>query len=452
MSGSISVKYKENKGSIFTFTINMNSTDIKIHENNNTSTCLNKLKALIVDENAIRGAILKHYFDGWQIKHNEASSAEKALQQLQSAANKGKPFELAYIDIDIPEMGGLMLAQAIKDNSEINGTKCIIIKDASINKIIRKEKLKSAGISGYINRPYKSSALLDMTLQALELQQPLELTSKNIVSKIPPELLKVIRILIAENNIVHQKVAASLLKNIGFENIDIADNGELAFIMAKKIKYDLILMDCQMPIMSSFESTVLIRDSEKLNKLSRTPIIATTANTMVDDREKCLSSGMDDYLTKPIRTDTLSECLSYWLSIPSHGTINNGSKPEHISSINEELSEKAILDMQTMDSLKILMEEDFSELLQSYLDDAPKLLADIKNSSIHADMEVLERAAHTLKSSSENIGGKRLGFISMKIETIAKQGDLARYSMIISDLEIILTETIAAINNYQFQK
>ena len=239
-----------------------------------------------------------------------------------------------------------------------------------------------------------------------------------------------------------------MLKKIGLTNVAVADDGEIAVSMTEANEYDLVLMDCQMPKMSGYEATGNIRQREQSNQLPRMPILAMTANAMAGDREKCLASGMDDYLTKPIKVELLKERITHWLSQGAKKALDRPELQEpSLETVKKELIKMDILDTQTFEMLKELMEEEFTGLLDSYMEDAPKLLEDIQTSSRQADLEVLIRAAHTLKSSSNNIGALKLGDIAMKMEATGKEGNLAEATAMIPDLEKTLEETIAAIKS-----
>ncbi|WP_422139078.1 ATP-binding protein [Endozoicomonas sp. ALC020] len=273
-----------------------------------------------------------------------------------------------------------------------------------------------------------------------------------------------IRILLVEDNQVNQKVAVSMLKKIGLNQTDIAADGNEAVSMSHNQAYDLILMDCQMPEMSGYEATGLIRKRESLHNLPRTPIIAMTANAMQGDREKCLASGMDDYLSKPIKTDTLKEKLSQWLindlddndfesdikpvskKIETEDSLEREDSLEPEDSLETE-DQDPILDMATLNTLKDIMEEEFDTLVESYLEDAPSLLKDIQNASKEADLQIMIRAAHTLKSSSNNFGASLLAGIALEIEKMGKDNKLSDAIHLIPELEEALIKTTEALKS-----
>lgn len=254
-----------------------------------------------------------------------------------------------------------------------------------------------------------------------------------------------IRVLMAEDNVVNQKVAISMLKKIGIEHIDVARDGREAVSMNSTQTYDLILMDCQMPQMSGYEATGVIRQQEREQQLPPIPIIAMTANAMTEDREKCLAAGMDDYLSKPVKTQELQKTLAHWLiydTLPQ--TADNASAT---CDMVAQTAQYPLIDQQVLAALKELMEEEFPALINSYIEDAPKLLADILSSSKEADRQILVRAAHTLKSSSNNLGAIKLAMIAETIEKQSQDHKLSVAATLIPSLQAALDETIEALAN-----
>ncbi len=447
MGSDIRVVSAEGLGSTFSFTIEMAISETQQEDNQSGDHKLDGIKALIVDDNATNREILRHYLAAWHLKYDEATHAKEALDMMRNAANENIPFDLVYLDMDMPEMDGLMLSQAIEKDEKINAAKRIMLSSVGSISIATQ---KDSGISASLNKPYRQSALLEATVQVMQ-QKHQPLTHQNSPKKqeqTASTFSDSVRILLVEDNIVNQKVALSMLKKIGLTNVAVADDGEIAVSMTEANEYDLVLMDCQMPKMSGYEATGNIRQREQSNQLPRMPILAMTANAMAGDREKCLASGMDDYLTKPIKVELLKERITHWLSQGAKKALDRPELQEpSLETVKKELIKMDILDTQTFEMLKELMEEEFTGLLDSYMEDAPKLLEDIQTSSRQADLEVLIRAAHTLKSSSNNIGALKLGDIAMKMEATGKEGNLAEATAMIPDLEKTLEETIAAIKS-----
>ena len=201
-----------------------------------------------------------------------------------------------------------------------------------------------------------------------------------------------------------------------------------------------------MPQISGYEATGLIRQKEQ----QRTPIIAMTANAMPEDRKKCLAAGMDDYISKPVKVDSLRNCLKHWLNEKSTSLVQPTNKVVNfIADTHIPNHQLHIIDAPTLSALKELMEEEFPTLINSYLEDTPKLMDDIRSAAKVANIEVLVRAAHTLKSSSNNIGAIQLATIAATIEKIGQENQLSQAAALIPSLEIALNQVIKTLKEFE---
>ncbi|WBA81865.1 response regulator [Endozoicomonas sp. GU-1] len=447
MGGNIRVISAEGLGSTFTFTLEMAISQNQCRQKSQTLHALDGIKALVVDDNHTNREILRHYLTAWGLDHNEASTTKDALQLLRKAHNNNQPYELVFLDMNMPDMDGLELSKVIEDDPDLQSIRRIMLSSTGF---IPQEQQQATGLSACLSKPFRQSRLLDTTMQVMHChhasQQPDALTDQH-----EPETAvfsESIQILLVEDNMVNQKVATSMLKKIGLSHIHIAEDGREALNMSRHQTYDLVLMDCQMPEMSGYEATGLIRQREREQQLPRIPIIAMTANAMAEDREKCLAAGMDDYLSKPVKIDHLRERLAHWLihdTPPQTATPKAAETTRAIASKPDQSKQHPLIDQSVFSALQELMEEEFPVLINSYLEDAPKLMADIKFSSKDADREVLVRAAHTLKSSSNNLGATQLAMIAADIEKEGKASQLAEASALIASLESTLDETLQSL-------
>ena len=446
MGSDITVTSAEGLGSTFAFTLEMELSDTQHLQSTHVSHALDGIKALIVDDNATNREILRHYLTAWGIEHSEVTCGKEALIELKRAFDQKKPYELALLDMDMPEMNGLMLSKAIEEDDDLKNIRRIMLSSAGF---VTRTKQKEVGISACLSKPFRQSRLLDTTMQVMHYHnarqtevEPKDTTDATLFSD-------TIQLLLVEDNVVNQKVAISMLKKIGLPNIELAEDGKEAVSMSQEKNYDLILMDCQMPEMSGYEATGLIRKRELSQRLPRIPIVAMTANAMQGDREKCLAAGMDDYLSKPIKADTIKEKLAHWLindsfdqDVQEQETLTNDDQEFEA----EKTPCESLIDLETFNNLKELMEDEFSSLIESYLEDAPKLMEDILSSSREADVKVLVRAAHTLKSSSNNLGATALANVSQEIEELGKENKLADATALIPALESLLQMTMDELN------
>ena len=442
MNSDLSVTSAEGLGSTFSFTLDMEISDTQQIEPVQHTYNLEGVKALIVDDNATNREILRHYLTAWGINYEEAEDAKQALAKLYGALQGSKPFDLAYLDMDMPEMDGLTLSSEIENDKELKSLKRIMLSSAGF---VTRAQQKQAGLSTCLSKPFRQSRLLDATMQIMHQQQSATEEPEKIQNIEENIFSGSIKLLLVEDNVVNQKVARSMLNKIGLHDIDVARDGKEAVSMVQHKSYDLVLMDCQMPVMSGYEATGMIRKWEMNQHLPRLPILAMTANAMAGDREKCIASGMDDYLSKPIKVEVLKEKLEHWLiydGFDQSANENDNGIPENGSVADPDSPEPVLIDEATFNTLKELMEEDFPDLVKSYKEDALKLLDDLKSSSIEADLEVMIRAAHTLKSASNNIGAIALARVAHDIETQGKDNNLPSASSLIPSLEVLLLRTL----------
>ena len=314
MEGQIGVQSEAGKGSIFWFTAKLEKQlgPVLTRETHKVWG----LRVLIVDDNATNRQILRHQLLAWKMQPDCAVGGEEALKMMREAASKGKPYALALLDFQMPEMDGLALAHAIKSDPVISATRLVVL--TSHGQLLRPAELQKFGIDSCVIKPVKQSRLFDCITDAINrvATQTGFPTVAPASAAIPPEVhpgLKKIRILLAEDNIINQKVALAQLHKLGYRAQAVASGLEVVKAL-EQISYDIILMDCEMPELNGYEASQTIRSRERALDGScpwKVPvrIIALTAHAMQGEREKCLAAGMDDYLTKPIRTADLKAVL-----------------------------------------------------------------------------------------------------------------------------------------------
>jgi PAS domain S-box-containing protein len=319
MEGEIGVNSVEGQGSTFWFTINVeNSTNTrpkKIYDN------LHNQKILVVDDNLTNRTLLGLLLTKWQVKHTLVDSGKKALESLTKAFENGSPYNIAILDMQMPEMDGFQLAMRIKEDSRLfPNTRLMML--TSQGQRGDAEKLKEAGFNGYLNKPIDQSILYNTLMTIAGANSPKQPLVTAYSARQLPQFNA--RVLVVEDNAVNQKVAQGLLKKFGIQ-VDIAANGQEALNTLENLPFDLVLMDCQMPVMDGYEATQKIRlpESKVLNQ--RIPIVAMTANSMQGDRDKCLSVGMDDFISKPVNPSKLQEALKRWLPESKSIAVQQGN-------------------------------------------------------------------------------------------------------------------------------
>ncbi len=244
--------------------------------------------------------------DLWKCDHQEAKDGSTALKILRESVDNNKPYDIAIIDMLIPNMDGETLGKKIKADSHLKDT--ILVMMASIGRRGDATRLKDLGFAGYLSKPAKQNQIYKCLLKVLN-EKPIEgTTASEIVTKYSLAE-KTIQVLVAEDNIGNQKVITKMLEKRGCK-VHCVTNGKEAVIAVKELPFNLVLMDCQMPEMDGFEATKLIKNPDE--KYGNIPIIALTAGAMKEDYDRCMASGMDDYLSKPVQMQKLEKMIDKW--------------------------------------------------------------------------------------------------------------------------------------------
>jgi len=311
MGGRIWVESKVGKGSTFNFTVRFGLQRGKaeelipaILEN------LKNLRVLLVDDNATHRRILKEMFSNWNMELKAVESGRKALAAIEQARKTGKPFSLFLIDSRMPKIDGFTLAEKIKNNPDLAGASIVMLTSAGVRGDAA--RCKKLGISAYLTKPIKQSELLDTIMFVIGTSPKRRKQAPLITRHTIMESRQRFRILLAEDNVINQKVAVHILEKKGHK-VSVANNGQEVLRTLRKDRFDLILMDVQMPKIDGLEATTSIREKEKETGF-HIPIIAMTAHALKGDRERCLDAGMDDYIAKPLKAEELMKKIGNVMS------------------------------------------------------------------------------------------------------------------------------------------
>lgn len=260
---------------------------------------LSNLRVLIADDNAISRLVLREMTSAWGLKPTEVADGEKAISELERAHKAGQPYQLLLLDRQMPESDGVEVFRRIKENPVYSDLEIIMLISSGIKGDA--EPCKKVGVRRYLVKPVKQSELLEGIMSAMG--HPI--VKKGSVSSLQSmeSASKRLKILLAEDNVINQKLALRILEKWGHQ-VTVVPNGLEALEALTRGRFDLVLMDIQMPVMGGLEATGCIRDSERMDG-GHIPIVAMTAYAMKGDREKCLAVGMDDYVAKPIKADEL---------------------------------------------------------------------------------------------------------------------------------------------------
>jgi len=312
MGGKMGVTSTPGEGSTFWFTATLEKQPDGVAVNLPQAASLENMRVLIVDNNATNRMILSHQLGSWGMICEEVESGSQALESLRAAASTTARYDLAILDQLMPGMDGFELARAIKADGNIAAASLVLLSSAGVRG--DGAAAHAAGIAAYLTKPVRQSQLFAcLSAVVSKTSNPSPVSESNLVTK--HTLRETQRktnklILLAEDNIVNQKVAVRQLQKLGYR-ADAVANGFEAIEALGRIPYDLVLMDCQMPEMDGYEATARIRQLE--GALKHTPIVAMTANALSGDREKSLASGMDDHITKPVKQEELAMLLDKFL-------------------------------------------------------------------------------------------------------------------------------------------
>ncbi len=410
MSGRIWVQSEVGKGSTFHFT-----AAISLQKEGSTKppatdlATLQGLRVLVVDDNETNRLILAEMLGNWRMKPTAVATGQAALAEMARATKAGEPFRLALLDAVMPHMDGLALAEQIRRTPGLMETSLIVLSSAGNRE--GSARRRSLGIAHCLIKPVKQSELLDSIMTTLGVATGEGPAPQAVVPERRDRVTS-LRILLAEDGLVNQKVAVSLLEQRGHK-VTVANNGQEALVALDQGGFDVVLMDVQMPILDGLEATARIRQREEGSGL-HIPIIAMTAHAMKGDRERCLAAGMDGYIAKPIRAKELYATVEGMVA-EAHGLSPQG--PE-------------IADGESLDRDHVLEStggsaETLNELVELFAVECPKLMQRIRDAIAGHSPSELQRAAHTLKSSIQIFGAQRPAEAALRLETMGEKGDLA---------------------------
>ena len=421
MGGRIWVESKPGSGSTFHFTARFGVQCEMPAKPTGELPRLDDLKVLIVDDNATNRRILGELLRSWRMRPVEAAGGPAALAALQDAREAGDPFQLALLDGMMPEMDGFQLAEAIRDLPGM----CTLLMLSSADQADGSARCRQLGVSAYLTKPVKQSSLFDAIVNCVMCATPKSdaATTEESHERSRFGNRRSLRILLAEDSVVNQKLAVSLLKQAGHEVV-VVNNGLDAVSAVKREHLDLVLMDVQMPELDGFDATKRIRQLEH-GTGRHIPIIAVTAHAMKGDRERCLSAGMDSYISKPIRAAELHQ------RIDELAAVDEGALRE------QPASETVGGDWDWSIALATVQgsEELLREIIEAFLEEAPRQVAAMHAALDSSDAALLRRAAHTIKGSVRYFGAQQAFDLALRLESLAHNGELQAAPAAVETLE-----------------
>ena len=467
MGGNIHVTSHHGSGSTFEFNVIIEPSEKS--QRVMPKVDISKLNILIVDDNKTNLEVLRGQLEHWGASITEANCGEQALSVCNKRITQTELpfFDIAFLDMQMPKMDGAELGKVIRSNPVFSNMKLVMM--TSISQGNEADFFADIGFNAYFPKPATTSDLFDALAVVMDKDEQVKtsqiVTHDYLQSFSHPKNNNIIwpdntRILIVEDNRVNQQVALGILGNYNL-TADIAVNGiealEILKLTRDKINinpFTLILMDCQMPEMDGYQTTIEIRNNKSLEEYRNIPIIAMTANAMEGDKDKCLGVGMNDYLAKPINPDLLKEKLEHWLGVKDyvHGAIQKPTNTVNHKKVVLNSENESLLIWDKASCLKRVSNNEalLEGLIGIFIEDTPKMISDLAqaaelNTNINKEQyKKIGECAHALKGVTGNLSGMTLHQIASKLETAAKNNNASEvnewYSKLDSNYQKLLEQ------------
>ncbi|MBE9184744.1 PAS domain S-box protein [Microcoleus sp. LEGE 07076] len=444
IGGQIGVESTPGSGSTFWFSVpavKENLTAAGTACEVNLQTVLAGRKMLVASDKPTLRKVLVRMAAVWKMEIEEVENGWMAIASLYKAVSVNCPYDIVLVDIQLPEMVAGSMERLMIAEQAMQQTHWVVL--TSITQIAEAKRLVDIGFSGYLTKPVKAHRLFDCLVNAIAPNAAIDLSlanpPQNQASAIDNGKLASLKILLVEDTPINQKVGLNQLKVLGC-TADVANNGAEALSMLALKKYDIVLMDCQMPVLDGYEATRQLRRMEaagaagSMNPQLHTVVVAMTANALKGDREKCLAAGMDDYISKPISIDNLKSVLENWsVQLKTESPEFKGEELE-----NSAPDLESAVDMARLHEIAGADLDFEREILQAFVVDTGSYLEDAKEAIASGDVETLASRAHQIKGVSATAAVRLMPEMAAELQCLAESNDLDGAAKIIAELEIIL--------------
>lgn len=449
MNGRIWVQSDAGKGSTFHFTAHFGiAKDVPPRRSRlKAAAHLQGLSVLVVDDNATNRRILDEVLHNWRMKPTIVPDGPSAIKALEDAAQRNEPFNLVLLDAQMPQMDGFMLIETIKKNPQITGSTLMMLSSAA--QLSDAQRCREMGVAAYLTKPIKQSELFNSIATILSPQNPNaildSIDGEAIKTDAPSGPSRPLHILLAEDNPVNQRVAAGIMQKRGHTVIAV-ENGREALQALKMQRFDVVLMDVQMPEMDGFAATAAIREMEKESG-QHLPIVAMTARAMKGDRDACLQAGMDAYVAKPVQPKELAAIVES-LAGPVGGSPEAEQRAQETTATawapepsldGQAGSPAASSGAIDREALMARVENDLGlleEMIEIFFESSPKLLGEIEAAVGRKDGPGVQRAAHALKGALQNMSAEAGAAAALKLETGGHLNDLSTADESLASLKV----------------
>jgi two-component system, sensor histidine kinase and response regulator len=428
MGGRIWVESQPGRGSTFHFTAKMQRQSAvpaappPLYRRN-----VKDLRVLVVDDNATSRSMLEEALLSWEMRPTIVADASTAFARLNEARRMGTPFALVILDALMPDTSGFALARQIKQTRGLAAVATVMML-SSTGPIADAERCREMGVTAYITKPVRRSDLLDAMLSALGSTTIFTEHDDDEVIATPN---KSFRILLAEDNLVNQQLAVRLLEKAG-HSVYVASDGRKAIEAYRQNRFDLVLMDVQMPEISGFEATAAIRSQQQACG-NQVPIIAMTAHAIKGDRERCLAAGMDHYVTKPIDPNRLFAAIDEVLAggcRTSASPVRDSGAPTSTPSAKIGRVDREALFSRVEGDMALL-----KDIVLLFIEDTPKLIQELRGAVSQGDWPQMTRVAHTVKGAVGNFGAAHALELTRELEAAIRKREVGFVSNLFAQLE-----------------